>query len=500
MFELIGPHLDRLDLTDRGSVLEMWANLASQAGDVVQARRLDNQAFQAFEKAGADLDAARCMMLMSGDFWRAKEERRAIENAALAVQRLRALSAPPDLLADALSYQALIHFLGDNVEQGNRAIRDAIDLAPPGSEQMAFARATAVWGATTWADADRLGGEALRLANRVNSSRSLEATYGILTQWASREVPPAVPTTIVEDALSFAEAHQLDDLRAFALLAAAHKHLQAGRYVEAEDVAGEAATIWPSNEDNLAALPLSMTARPQMRRGSIQTSRTLDMLNDSAEIGPPIVDFVSDLIVEAHWLNTDRPFDRDLALRDHRFHMDHLPVWPIGHSALVYWLWKLGIDVDYPEQLHSQYRSQINGDWERAADEWGDWERPYERAMAMSEGPPEAAIEALTTLDEIGAAPLAARIRRELREKGVTGVPAGPRPSTRANTALLTTRQLEVLRLMAEGLTNIEIADTLFISSRTAEHHVSAVLSKLNASTRDAAVTIAKRLGAIDPS
>jgi DNA-binding NarL/FixJ family response regulator len=97
----------------------------------------------------------------------------------------------------------------------------------------------------------------------------------------------------------------------------------------------------------------------------------------------------------------------------------------------------------------------------------------------------------------MGAIPLATWIRRGLRREGVKKIPLGPRPSTRERVANLTMRQSEVLDLMADGLTNAEIADRLFISSRTAEHHVAAVLSKLNAASRDEAVTIAKGLGAL---
>jgi DNA-binding NarL/FixJ family response regulator len=63
-------------------------------------------------------------------------------------------------------------------------------------------------------------------------------------------------------------------------------------------------------------------------------------------------------------------------------------------------------------------------------------------------------------------------------------VPPGPRRTTRANPAGLTARQLEVLTLIAEGLTNAEIAERLVVSPRTAEHHVAAVLTKLGATTR----------------
>jgi DNA-binding NarL/FixJ family response regulator len=59
----------------------------------------------------------------------------------------------------------------------------------------------------------------------------------------------------------------------------------------------------------------------------------------------------------------------------------------------------------------------------------------------------------------------------------------------------LTARQIEVLQLVAEGLTNAEIADRLIVSQRTAEHHVAAVLTKLGASTRREAARRASELG-----
>jgi DNA-binding NarL/FixJ family response regulator len=54
---------------------------------------------------------------------------------------------------------------------------------------------------------------------------------------------------------------------------------------------------------------------------------------------------------------------------------------------------------------------------------------------------------------------------------------------------------LEVARLLARGLTNSEIATEVFISPKTAEHHVSAVLSKLGLPNRRAVVQAAPELG-----
>ena len=102
---------------------------------------------------------------------------------------------------------------------------------------------------------------------------------------------------------------------------------------------------------------------------------------------------------------------------------------------------------------------------------------------------------ALEILDRLGADAVAATVRRSLRRRGVTGVPARPRTSTRANPAGLTSRQVDVVRLLDEGLTNAEIAARLVISEKTADHHVSAILTKLDVRTRREAAAVARTMG-----
>jgi DNA-binding NarL/FixJ family response regulator len=77
-------------------------------------------------------------------------------------------------------------------------------------------------------------------------------------------------------------------------------------------------------------------------------------------------------------------------------------------------------------------------------------------------------------------------------------VPTGPRRSTRRNPAGLTARELEVLGLLVEGLRNADIADRLFLSRRTVDHHVSAILRKLGVETRGQAAAAADRLGVLE--
>ena len=106
--------------------------------------------------------------------------------------------------------------------------------------------------------------------------------------------------------------------------------------------------------------------------------------------------------------------------------------------------------------------------------------------------------EALDELLALDAAPAAARVARRLRELGERAIPRGPRPRTRANAALLTPRELEVLPLLAEGLRNAEIADRLVISPKTVDHHVSSILRKLDVTNRGQAGAAAARLGLIE--
>ena len=164
-------------------------------------------------------------------------------------------------------------------------------------------------------------------------------------------------------------------------------------------------------------------------------------------------------------------------------------MWDIGELAL--WLWLDGhLDV-IPDRAAEPVRWLGDGDWKRAADWFDDRGMPFERAAAMSRGDIGARLDALRIAQHVGARALAARLRHDLRTEGITGIPRGPREPTRQSPLGLTPRQGEILALVAVGLSNVEIADRPFISVRTVENHVSAVLAALGATSREAAVDMA---------
>ncbi|HET7513695.1 MAG TPA: AAA family ATPase [Gaiella sp.] len=168
-------------------------------------------------------------------------------------------------------------------------------------------------------------------------------------------------------------------------------------------------------------------------------------------------------------------------------------------ARLTFWRRLAGTETEGQPGGDRPYALALAGDWDAAAAEWERRGEPYEAALALSQtGDVEAMRRAHTELLQIDARPLAAMVARELRGKGVRDVPRGPHAATRANEAALTRRELEVLTLVAEGLRNADIAERLFLSPRTVDHHVSAIRRKLGARTRGEAVAAAGRLGLLE--
>jgi len=196
---------------------------------------------------------------------------------------------------------------------------------------------------------------------------------------------------------------------------------------------------------------------------------------------------------EAHWLAGDTAAaHRDAVIAG--LAADGASPWLRGEAAA--WIRRTGTSSIPAGEIAAPYRMELDGDWRGGAKAHDDLGCPYDAALALLDsGEEEALRQALDICQDLGATATARLVRRTMRRLGIRSIPVGQRAATRRDPAGLTRREREVLALICAGRTDAEIAAALFISAKTASHHVSAVLGKLGVPNRRAAADQAARLG-----
>jgi DNA-binding CsgD family transcriptional regulator/tetratricopeptide (TPR) repeat protein len=268
-----------------------------------------------------------------------------------------------------------------------------------------------------------------------------------------------------------------------------------GRWAEAE--AGLRRLLAGDDPGVLASFGLSALGRLLARKGDPAAGPLLDRAWRTAartNSTQPIA-LAGIARVEAAWLAGDHAGAGELA---------RVPLERTGgrgaeryRGELLRYLARCGHPVAAPAGCPPEFALAIAGDWAGAAARWRSLGAPYEHALELAaSGRRPELLEALEALERLGAVAAATLVRRDLRRMGVSHLPRRPRLRTRTNPAGLTDRQLEVLELLAEGLTNAEIADRLVVSVRTVDHHVAAILAKLNVGSRREAARAAATLEA----
>jgi len=298
--------------------------------------------------------------------------------------------------------------------------------------------------------------------------------------------------------LAQCDEFELDLWRLAILSLKVRLQLDRGRWTEATEIAATIAAETRDSPEPLLSARLAL-ALVRARRGDPDTAPPLAeaaAIADAAD-QPGWDGALACAVAEIAWLQhrSDGVDEATRAALDVA-RAGRTP-WLLGQ--LCYWRRKLGLDDEVPTGTDG-WSLLLAGDWRASAATWRARNRPYETALALSGADDDDALqEALELSERLGARPLAAMVARRLRERGVR-VSRGPRPSTRANPAALTGRELEVLSLLGDGLRNAEIAKRLFLSTRTVDHHVSAILRKLHAKTRGEAAAQASRLGLLTPT
>lgn len=177
---------------------------------------------------------------------------------------------------------------------------------------------------------------------------------------------------------------------------------------------------------------------------------------------------------------------------------EHPDRWVLGE--LSWWRHLAGLDAgDGPGTAPAEpFALMLAGSWADAARAWESLDSPLWQAYALGlDTDLGSAQQAVGILEGLGASASIEAILRTRRDRGLA-LPRRPRAATRERVGQLTTRELDILLLLAEGLSTADLASRLFLSPRTVEHHVSAVLHKLGEPTRARAVATARRLGVLE--
>lgn len=413
-----------------------------------------------------------------------------------AIEILEALP-PGRELALAYRMQAAVNLVNRDCEEALTLAEKALRLAEQ-SEAAEVLAAIHVTIGTAWLFLDYERGceyleDKIEWAQRAGLSARVAHMYSNLCA-ASGEVhqwPRAAE--YAAGGLAYTAERDLDSHRFYILAWQALIELELGRWDQAADIA---ATVLGSSGATVISRITALVAqgRERVRRGEADATATLDealqlaaRADNLQRLGP-----VRALRAEAAWFagKIDQVLAEARAVYDLAIEKHH--PWLAGELA--YWRWRSGDRFSPPDWLAKPFALQIAGQWRAAADEWKRLSCPYEQARALADGDSAAQTAALAIFERLGAKPAAEEVRLALRAAGVRNL---PRSTTRENPYGLTARQMDILALLAQELSNAEIAARLSLSPKTVDHHVSAVLAKLDVHSREEAAQVARREGLV---
>lgn len=404
-----------------------------------------------------------------------------------AIETLEAL-APGRELAAAYSNQSQLAMLAYDAEPALRWGRKARAIARRIGDRAIECHARTNVATTHlnhgdgrgWTELERCRDLAKSLGLEDDAARALANLISSAVTW--RELERA--DRYLREGIAYTAEHDLDAYRVYFLGWRAVYQLHRGRLDAAAEDARTALRdpgITPVHQ----VLPLSVLGRVRARRGEAQVWPPLDEALELAigtgelqRIGPARV-----ARAEAAWLGGDEERARAEAESGLELALTRREPWVAGE--LLSWGHRTGLAIRPPRWCAAPFREQVLGRRAAALRRWKRLGCPFEAAWALADGGGEQELRrAFSELEKLGMLAAAARVAERLRALGAPAVPRGRRASTRAHPAGLTAREAEILALLGEGLHNADIGRRLFISAKTVDHHVSAILAKLGVRSR----------------
>ena len=492
-------HADRLPAERRADLWERRSYecyLTQQVAEASTARREALLLHQARGDRVREGDSHRWLSRLA---WFDGDRATAAGEAGRAIELLEC-EPPGRELAMAYSNQAQLCMLADDMAGAVAAGSRAIELAERLDETEILVHALNNLGGAlalrNWPDGVGNLERSLALALEAGLEEHVARAYTNLGAGAVRLRRYADADRYLSAGLAYCEEHDLDAWVAYMTGWLAQLCFDLGRWDEAAERAQ--AVLRGANVAVASRIePLVVLGRLRARRGDPGAWDALDealalarRTEELQRLAP-----VAAARAEARWLDEDAAAvagetDAALALA-----LEFEDPWAAGELCV--WRRRAGLADDFdPSAMGEPFATELRGDWPAAARAWDELGCPYEAALVRADSDREALMErALADFQRLGALPAARLIARRLRLRGVRSIARGPRRSTRANPAQLTSRQVEILGLLRDGLTNAEIAERLYITPKTVAHHVSAILAKLGVRTRRQAVAETAELG-----
>lgn len=487
---------------ERAALLDQVAAECMVTDQMTDAIAASEEALRLWQAIGDPIRKASAHMSLDYICWYLGQGDRARSHADAAVAILEP-HGPSVELAQALAGSAALDVEVGIHQRAAVTSRRALDMAVSMRNQRAECDALNTLGcALAWSDELEEGIKHLERSLQIG----LQCGFGHLAGRAYANLASTLAENnafersdaVIAEGLRYTDDHDLAVRHLCLTGVLAESEMNRGRWDDA--TADALGMLERTGTMNIGRIPaLTVLGTIQMRRGEatghatlLEARRLAEETNEPHRIAP-----VALALAEQAWLSGDTTTAGTIVAST--LARSEPTADPRDIGRLLSWAVRLGGRQRAPDAVSAELALEIEQCWDEAATIWSRLERPYEQALALLEvGTSQALTMAFNILDSLRARPAAHRAAASLRDLGVR-VPRGVRDTTRANPAGLTTREFEVLRLVADGMTNAEIANNLFISSKTTEHHVSRILAKLGVRTRREATRAAREIQTPSP-
>jgi DNA-binding CsgD family transcriptional regulator len=480
----------RVHLLER---LSYECHLTGQQERAIEAQR---SALEIWRRLGSRVKEGNALRWLSRLSWFAGNHAEVSGYDIDAIKVLESLPASAEL-AMAYCEKADFHMENHEEEAAVEWAQRALALAEPWADSEILSHALCTLGTVRlmggdiggWIDLER----SLKLALESGLPERVAGGYANSGAMAVSRREYQAASRYLDEGLAYCEERDMDSWWLYMLAYRARMRFELGDWSGASDDAGS--VLRHPRTTPISRIPaLRIVAHVRIRRGDPDANSPL---KEARTLGGPAPELqrigtLAAISAERAWLADDR----EGVLREvmPAYELVQQRRDPRMKGELAAWLWRVDALAQHPTGIAEPYAQEISGDWRAAAHAWNRLGCPYEHAIVLALYGAEAEQrEALTILEQLGAAPAAQVLRIKMRARGVRGIPRGSRISTRINPHGLTAREAEVFALLSEGLRNAVIAKRLFLSTKTVDNHVSAILAKLGVPSRAQAIAMARQ-------